>query len=739
MSGPFKKKMAIPGRRAVAFSDLLKRSSHYVHIEKYDEALKTLDVMLRIKPNDATALYNRGVVLQAVQRHVEAIECYQKAIGSNPDLKAAYNNLGASLQKIGRHQEAIKYFYMALERDQEYEDAHNNIGVSLQEMRLHLDAINSFEKAIKINQNLVAAHFNRGNALRSLKLFDQAAHSYATALSLNPNHINATINLAVVLKETHQYKLAYEKICDAERLSPNNPIILNNKGNLLHELGCPDDAISCYQKIINLFPESAEAYHNQSNALLALSRYFDALRSVNEAIRMVPDYVYALNNRGNILKELGFISEAEVSYREALKIDSEFLIAHSNLLFLLNYHDKKNPDEVFIEYKRYGQYIKSKELKKFSHNNRNFNAKQKIKIGYISADFRNHACRFFMMPLFESRNKEKFELHAYSNVRHPDAYTKLFQSYADRWVDAAAMTDSEIAENIYRSGVDILVDLSGHTMGNRLGVFAQKPAPIQLTYPIGTGYTTGLDEIDGIFSDELLIPDQFENLYTESVVRVDSPLFCYQPPVAITPEPNLLPALKNGYITFGCMSRTIRLSDVLLNTWAAILVAIPSARLRLDQKIFSEAQSTKLFKSRMERLGLPMDRVDLVDTRPHWDGYHAIDISLDCFPHNAGTTTFESLWMGVPVLTKIGQLSVGRFGASILIPLGLSDWVTNTPDEYVTRATELANNLPMLINLRRTLRSRLIESEFMNAKLFTKKIETKFEDMMNNYLHSKNL
>jgi predicted O-linked N-acetylglucosamine transferase (SPINDLY family) len=293
------------------------------------------------------------------------------------------------------------------------------------------------------------------------------------------------------------------------------------------------------------------------------------------------------------------------------------------------------------------------------------------------------------------------------------------------------MSDAKLADRIFNDELDILVDLAGHTNGNRLLVFAMKPAPIQVTYIIGYGYTTGLSEIDYLLGDDRLTPIDYDKYFSEKVWRIASPSICYSPPINSMPPVNDLPALKNGYVTFGCMSRSVRLNDNLLKTWGRILGRLPNSRLRLDQKIFSGESVRNIFYERMKKLGLPISRVDLLCSNPHWFGYHEIDISLDCFPHNAGTTTFDSLWMGVPVLSKIDRPSVGRFGHAILGSLGLEDWVAVDTTDYVDKAVFFASDFKRLMNLRKTLRFQLLESELSNAGSLAKNIENAYIEMIN--------
>jgi predicted O-linked N-acetylglucosamine transferase (SPINDLY family) len=303
------------------------------------------------------------------------------------------------------------------------------------------------------------------------------------------------------------------------------------------------------------------------------------------------------------------------------------------------------------------------------------------------------------------------------------------KKYFDVWVDVSTMNDQIMAQRIVDDKIDILVDLAGHTLGNRLLVFAMRPAPIQVTY-MGYGYTTGLKEIDYFIGDDDFTPSGCEPYFSEKIWRVPAPLYCYEPPSEITPPVNELPALKKGYITFGSLTRTIRLNDHLLEVWKKILDQIPNSRLRLDQSPFLDVETREYFYKRLINLGFRKDQVDLTYSKPHWNAYHDIDIALDCFPHNTGTTTYDALWMGVPVLTKIDRPSVGRFGVCILNAMGLVEWVTEDEESYIQKAVELSRDLVGLSTLRSVLRDRMKNCDLMNFEGMSRKLEVGYKEMM---------
>ena len=328
-----------------------------------------------------------------------------------------------------------------------------------------------------------------------------------------------------------------------------------------------------------------------------------------------------------------------------------------------------------------------------------------------------------MEPLFRNHDHRQFELFAYSNTAKEDEHTERLKQYFDHWIDVVRLSDEEMAGRIYEDQIDILVDMAGHTNGNRLLVFAMRPAPVQVSSNIGYGYTSGLKEIDYFICDENLVPAGSEAYFSEEPLRLPAPCLAYAPPRDVILDLSELPALSKGYVTFGSLARPVRLNDPLLRIWGEILERVPDSRLRLDQKPFAHEGTREMFWERLEGLGIARDRVDLTCSSPHWDAYREIDITLDCWPHNAGTTTIESLWMGVPVLSKLDRVSVGRVGAMILEPLGLGDWLVESEEDYIERAVAAASDLGSLAVLRGELRSRLEGSALLDEVAFAQNLE----------------
>jgi protein O-GlcNAc transferase len=660
------------------------------------DSLTPMQKSVQLVPQDAGAQNNLGTTLQELGRLDEAEACYKQAIVSQPDLAVSHYNLGITLNELSRLDEAEASYNQAIVLKPDYVDAHYNLGITLQDLFRFDEAEASYNQAIALKPDYAEAYSNLGVTLQELFRFDEAEASYNQAIALKPDYVDAHHNLGITLQELGRLDEAEVSFRQVTVLKPDLADAHNNLGNTLQNLGRLDEAESCYKQAIVSQPGLAETHLNLGSTLLKLGRFDEAEESLRQTIALKPDYVDAWDN----------------------------------LLFMLNYNPRLSSAELYREYEAYGTFVSSKTVRRFDHSNRLSTAGRRIRVGYSSPDFRDHACQSFMEPMFREHDRDQFELFAYSNTKNTDHHTERFKSYFDQWIDVSQLSDEAMAERIYDDGIDILVDMAGHTRGNRLVVFAMRPSPIQVGFAWGYGYTTGLKEMDYFMGDENLTPEGSEPYFSEELFRVPGPQFVYEPPRDTTPDISDLPALREGYVTFGSLTRTARLNDPLLAVWKKILDRVPGSRLRLDQKPFAAGGMRELFWQRLECLGIPRKRVELTCSQPHWLAYQDIDITLDCWPHNAGTTTIESLWMGVPVLSKVDRPSMGCLGASILKPLGLEDWVVEDEAAYIEKAVDYASDLTALSKLRGDLRQRLEKSSLLDAAACTQKVEDAYRQML---------
>ncbi len=509
---------------------------------------------------------------------------------------------------------------------------------------------------------------------------------------------------------------------------PPNAEAHANLGTLLMALEHNEEAQKALRRAVILDPRHALAHGNLGALLARSGAPMAAEESCRSAIALAPGEHRWLTNLGVALLTQGRQEEAEACYRRGLALRPDYAMGHGNLLFSLNYRTDIAAETIFAEYqdwdRRHARQLASAALP-FDLDR---TPGRRLRVGYVSPDFRQHAVALFAEPLLAAHDHSSVELYCYANVAVPDVATARFRSLADHWRDTLALNEAELAELIRSDRIDVLVDLAGHSANNRLLTFARKPAPVQVAYLLGHGYTTGLSAMDAFLADALLAPDGADALFSERLVRLPRIPLAYAPPPDMPPV-TPLPALANGFVTFGYFGRTERLNDTVIEAWARILRAVPRARLMLNNKPFLEASFCSLILTRFARHGIDPDRLDLVCTSPQhqtWAAYGEIDIALDPFPHNAGTTTIEALWQGVPVVSLAGRPSVGRFGASILHAIGLDDWITHDTDGYVARAVAAASDPASLAQLRGSLRLRFAASPLSDAAGLARAVETTY-------------
>jgi protein O-GlcNAc transferase len=647
-----------------------------------------------------------------------------------PKESIGWKGLGTALYSQGRSAEAIAPLERALNLSPSDFDAHNNLGLAQHKQDLLAEASISFAKAINLKPDAPAPYNNLANVNKSLGRMTEAEQGYLQAIHLNPGYVEAHDNLGTVLREGGRLEESLDSFRRAIEINPAYASAHSNLGMTLVELGREAEAEESYRCAIRIDPRLADGHNNLGNLMRRQRRIQEAIAHLQEAIRLNPRLAAAHNNLGLVLQDLAWFKEAKLCFEKAIALRPAYFGAFGNLLFASNYDERLSSSDLFKEYQSFGAWAQAQISKQFDHSNRSIGNKQRIRIGYSSPDFRGHACRFFIEPIFRNHDRDQFELFAYSNTLNPDQHTERMKGFFDYWIDVGRMTDEEMGQRIYDDQIDILVDMAGHTKGNRLPVFAMRPAPIQASSCTGYAYTTGLKEVDYFICDENMVPAGSECYFSEEPWRLPAPAEPYDPPREETPDVSELPALRNGYVTFGSLTRTVRINDPLLRVWSEILARVPNSRLRLDQKLFAHEGMRELFWKRLEGLGLPRERVELTCSSSHWSAYHDIDITLDCWPHNAGTTTLESLWMGVPVLSKMDRPSVGRIGATVLKPLGLDDWLVETAEAYVEKAVSFASDLEALSELRAELRNRVDQGPHLDAATITGHLEFAYLEMI---------
>jgi predicted O-linked N-acetylglucosamine transferase (SPINDLY family) len=506
---------------------------------------------------------------------------------------------------------------------------------------------------------------------------------------------------------------------------PERPVVEFNLGIVLRQLGRLEEAVHAYQLALALKPLFPEAHNNLGSALIALGRIDESIVSLRSALAQRPSFADAWNNLGAALKSQGKIEDAVACLEKAMRLQPENVSFHSNFVFAQHYRVGMTPADLLRAASRWNEVYATSLAPGQNSARRPVAADGRLRVGYVSANFKTHCQALFTVPLLTNHDHRHHEITCYSDVTNPDDVTVQLQSAADRWRPIAGLADEQVAELIRQDGIDVLVDLTLHMSHNRLLVFARKPAPVQVTW-LGYPGTTGLTAMDHRLSDPWLDPEGAgDACYAERTYRLPETFWCYYP-LTDTPTVNPLPATSNGLVTFGSLNNFCKVNHAVLAVWAQVLVAVPRSRLVLL------APPGQARAEVISRLGIGPERVEFVSFQPrlqYLELYRRIDIGLDTFPYNGHTTSMDALWMGVPVLTLRGETVVSRAGHSLLANLGLHDWVTDSPEAFVERAVGLASGLAELASLRASLRSRMEKSPLMDAARFARNIENAYAQL----------
>jgi predicted O-linked N-acetylglucosamine transferase (SPINDLY family) len=514
-------------------------------------------------------------------------------------------------------------------------------------------------------------------------------------------------------------------------LDPKNAYFYCYKGRILqqHKENDIEAALACLQHATTLDPDILDAYLGMGLIYERHKKYGEAIKAYEHAIKLNPSFNHTYNNLANIYNVSGNVQKAKEYYKKSISLIADPAI-HSNYLMCLNYDRHQTPETLLAEHKEWNRlYAKPLAGAILPHTNEP-NPQKKLKIGYVSADFKAHPVGNFLLPSMVFHNKEHSEIHCYSSVAKEDDMTGALKKYADHWHDVTLLTGEEITKKVREDGIDILVDLSGHTAGNRLGVFARKPAPVQVSW-LGYFNTTGMDTMDYFISDAVHLPPGYEKGFTEEIIRLPDAYIAYAP-YDITDKVPVRHWQDNGAITFGSFNNAAKLNEEVIALWAEILHKVPKSRLILKSDTLSVTECSVYFIEAFAAHGIAKERLELRGRsllNELYAHYNEIDIALDPFPFNGGATTCDALWMGVPVITLAGQNAVSRQSATYLAHIGHPELITHSKEEYVALAVALSNSPERLAALHANLRKEMDNSPLCNAPRFAKNLEAAYRRM----------
>ena len=515
---------------------------------------------------------------------------------------------------------------------------------------------------------------------------------------------------------------------------PRHPFAWNALGALLSVTGRKEAALEPMGRAARLSPMDAVSFYNLGVTQYDLRRLGEAEASYREAVRIKPDYVEAHNNLGVVRRDLGRFDEAEASYREALRIRTDYLEARSNLLLLLSHRGDVSPMDYLAEARDFGRILNQGESPQFECWALDSSPKV-LEVGLVSGDFRNHPVGYFIQNLCQCLSDSQIALTAFSTNSAEDELTQRIKPWFRQWQSIEALNDQQAARLIHEAGIHVLIDLSGHTAQNRLGVFALKPAPVQISW-LGYWASTGVSQMDYVLSDPIVNPEKDDSRYSESVWRLPETRFCFSPPEADIPL-HSRPSSKNGWVTFGCFNNLLKVTDEVVGLWSQILLKKPEAKLFLKANQLAEASMVKQMQKRFQDQGIEAERLILEGPSARSDylrAYDRMDVALDPFPYTGGTTSAEALWMGVPVLTLKGVCPLSRQGEGLLHNSGLTEWIAHDQGEYLEKALEWASRLEDLNDLSASLRSKIVTRPFFEGNRFARHFEDALWAMWSRHL-----
>jgi protein O-GlcNAc transferase len=673
----------------------LKLASIYSEKQNSDECIKLLKHVANRNPDNADILTSLAIESQNIQNPNEAERFFNQAIGLHPtNSTQLYINYASCLKVHGKYEMAEMVLYEAL----------------------------SYEETSEIYNTL-------GLVYLELNKFEDCEYCFKKAMVLEPENENGYINYSLLL-------LNQGKLLDAEAYARHitqkfeaNVAALNNHAMALYLMGDSEQSIIQFEKALKIEPNNVLVLSNLTNPLKKLGRLSEAESYLKKGLTIKPKDHDSHLNLAIIYMSRGLIKQAIETNLAAINIDPIKIIPYQNLLFATCYSSEYSLEFIMENLRRYGQVLTS--LAKFQFSTwHHRQMTDKLRIGFVSADFIDHPVTTFLKAILEQFDLTRFELIAYSNNPKEDHLTQKLKPFFENWKTIVGIPDLEVANLIHADKVDVLIDLAGHSAGNRLGVFAYKPAPKQLTW-LGYWASTGVEQMDYILLDKNSAPTEISEQFTEEIIYLPESRFCYSPPIYDVAV-KALPAIANQYITFGCYHNYSKVNDNVLALWAKVMNAVPTSKLRWQTASFNDQKIVKEIESRFRRFGIKAERLKLVGNsskEAYLNTFNEIDFCLDSFPFTSCTTASDALWMGVPTLTISGDRLVARQCTSLMCAVGLPEWVAIDEGTFISKAVMFANKVNQLMSVRARLRQQLLDSPLGDAKKFARNLENVLLDI----------
>lgn len=666
----------------------------YEMLEDLDNALYATKRAAHLTPMDAEIQTNLGNLLKKKDFLNEAEACYRKALKIKPNLVQAQNALGLLLEGEKKYEEAEKHFKKAIAIQSSYTSAYINLGMCLYSQGKNEEARTILNKGLEVSENKAEIYHSLGLIEQNTGNIELAKSFYQKAIVSNPD-----------LSDTY---------CNLSALE-------NYKGNY-------SDSKLYAEKSLSLSKKDEESYNNLGNALKGLGKIKMAEQVLEEGLKLNQRSSHLLNSLGNIYLQQGEVLKARDFFEKSFHSKPYNTEAYSNMLFCENYLPLEQRIFSPADYGDWLDEIITEEMK-FSHSRKI--DKNHLKIGFVSADLREHSVARFLVSFIKTLAKNNsIQLFSYSNSCIEDTVTEELKHSFKKWTTIFQKPDREAAQIIFDDQIDILIDLSGHTGGNRLPVFSYKPAPIQISW-LGYFASTGLTQMDYLIADEIGLPRNHTSQFTEQILYLPESRYCFSMPEG-TPEVSPLPSLTKKVFTFGCFQHLNKVNNEVLETWAQILKQVEDSHLRWQALQFSDENLLQITASRLDKLGLQGKYTLLpsVSRNQYFAAYNEVDVVLDTFPYTGGTTTIEALWMGVPTVTLEGKSLLERQGSSIIKTIGLDKFSTKSKKDYIELSIWLSKESKLLVDIRNNLRNLALKSTLFDTEKFTSRFVEKLFSIM---------
>ncbi len=730
---------------------------------RWQEAEAICRQVLQAEPEHADALHLLGLLAYRTGRHDVAIACVSRAAELQPGRAALQANLGDIFRGAGNLAEAAECYRRGLALAGDHPELQFKLGTVFLLLENLDEAAACYREAVRLNPRFALAHHNLGVVLKKQDRTEEAIACYRTALGIQNDLPESYCALGLAQYQLGRVSEAADAFGEALRLKPDYLDVLKNYGLLLQQQGRLDEALACCQRVIQCEGGSASGYFRRASVYQSSGMRAEAIADYQEAQRLEPGLVDACNNLAVLYNDMtqpdaaaawcrrgletapafgplysnlamallaqGRADEALATRRRSIELLPDDPREGSNYLYDLNFITALDPSDVFAEHLKWAARFAEPLSKRAPPHSKDRDPTRRLRVGYVSPYFRQHAVNYFVEPILAAHDRAGFEVFCYSDVSAADDVTARVRALAGHWRDVAQQSDEELARTIRADAIDILVDLTGHIGGNRLLAFARKPAPIQVTY-LGYQNTTGMSAMGYRLSDARADPPGMtDRFYSERLVRLPRAFFCYRPDgnaPAVSPPP----ARERGHITFGSFNNFAKVGPDVIDAWLRILARVPNSRLMVLASRGGDVE--RRLHALAAGQGIEPARIELFDKRPRAEYVMLVaqaDIALDPFPFNGHTTSCDAVWMGLPVVMLEGCSYASRFGGSVLANVGLTDLIARTVHEYVERAVACAVDLPRLERLRGELRGRMAASPLLDFAGFTRHLEAAYRDM----------